>query len=120
MSKDERLVGYVSSETKASVEQLAARKDQSVSEFVAEAVDEKVEKEKLGTLSEEYSVEMKLLRMIDSATDRAVDEMSDEVADRLVDELADRGLLDDDRAGGSGAVVTGSDDDDDGNDWNTN
>lgn len=99
MTGSERLVGYVSGETKTSVKELADRKDQSVSEYVAESVNNQVERDKLGSLSEEYSVEMKLLRMIDTATDRAVDEMSEEVADRIVADLADRGLLDLDRDG---------------------
>ena len=94
MSKNERLVGYVNSGTKTSVEQLAEQKGQSVSEYVAEAVSEQVERDKLGGLSEEYSVEMKLLRMVQGASEKMVDEVSDEVADRIVDELADRGLLD--------------------------
>lgn len=106
MSKNERLVGYVNSETKTSVEQLAEQKDQSVSEYVASAVSEQVERDKLGSLSEEYSVEMKLLRMVRSASDRMVDEVSGEVADEIVNELADRGLLD-----ASGDSTDDSDDD---------
>ena len=109
MSKNERLVGYVNSETKTSVEQLAERKDQSVSEYVAEAVNEQVERDKLGSLSEEYSVEMKLLRMVRGASDRMVDEVSGEVADEIVNELADRGLLD--------ASADSTDDSDDDSQW---
>ena len=106
MSKNERLVGYVNSETKTSVEQLAEQKDQSVSEYVAEAVGEQVERDKLGGLSKEYSVEMKLLRMVQGASEKMVDEVSGEVADEIVNELADRGLLD-----ASGDSTDDSDDD---------
>lgn len=93
MSERERLVGYVSGDTALEVEKLADRNDQSVSEFVASAVSEKVEREQLGALTEEYSVEMKLLRLVESATDRVVDETAESVADELITEFDDRGLL---------------------------
>jgi hypothetical protein len=109
MSKNERLVGYVNSETKTSVEQLAEQKGQSVSEYVAEAVGEKVERDKLGSISEEYSVEMKLLRMVQGASEKMVDEVSEEVAGQIVDDLADRGLLD--------ASADSTDDSDDDGQW---
>lgn len=90
MSGSERLVGYVDTDTKTDVEQLADKKDLSVSEYVAEAVEEKVEQDQLGGLSQEYSVEMKLLRLVDGAVDRVADEAAEQIADEVVGELDDR------------------------------
>lgn len=109
MTERERLVGYVPGETALEVEKIAEQNDQSVSEYVAEAVSEKVQQDKLGSLAEEYSVEMKLLRLVDSATDRVADETAESVADSVIAELNDRGLLDTDNAS-----------DDSGTEWSVN
>jgi len=90
MSETERIVGYVDADTKTDVEQLAKKMDLSVSEYVAEAVEEKVEQDQLGGISEEYSVEMKLLRLVDGAVDRVADEAGEKIADEVVAELSDR------------------------------
>lgn len=106
MTERERIVGYVPDDTALEVEKLAERNDQSVSEYVAEAVSEKVQQDKLGSMAEEYSVEMKLLRLVDSAADRIADESAEAVAETVIDEFDDRGLLD-----------SAATDDDSGTEW---
>jgi hypothetical protein len=82
-----------------------------VSSFVSEAVREKLEREQLERLSDQYSIEQRLLRMVQEATDRVVDETAEAVTSELLDQLNREGLIDssaDDSGGG----------DETNNDWN--
>lgn len=110
MSDKERIVGYVDEEIKQDVEALISTSDQSVSSFVAEAVREKIQREQLERLADQYDIEQRMLRMVQDATDRVVDETAETVTAELLDRLEAEGLIDDQPAADDG----GGDD----NDWN--
>lgn len=111
MSDRERIVGYVDGEVKQDVESLIDNTDQSMSAFVAEAVREKIQREQLERLSDQYDIEQRLLRMVQDATDRVVDETAEAVTAELLEQLDRQGLIDDKAADDDG----GGDDD---SDWN--
>jgi len=113
MSDKERIVGYVDADIKQDVEALVDNTDQSVSSFVAEAVREKIQREQLERLADQYDIEQRMLRMVQDATDRVVDETADAVTAELLYQLKKEGLIDNHTTADDGG---GDTDDDDG--WN--
>ncbi|RBI58274.1 hypothetical protein DMJ13_27555 [halophilic archaeon] len=80
MVDNKQVTGYVSESTHRSLTAKADAQDISVSEFVAQAIEEKLERDGLESAADRYQIEERMLRLVDDAADRA--------ADRIVDRLA--------------------------------
>lgn len=89
MSKDNRIVGYVTDPTMADVEALTTKRDISTSEFVSKAVNEQLERERLGELAEANTVESRLVGLVKDATDIAADQLATEAAPKIAEAVAE-------------------------------
>lgn len=96
MTEKERIVGYVDEAQKQDIEWLAEDADCSVSAWVAEAAQEKLEREKFEELANRYRIEQRLLELVDTAADRAADDLTAEVRQAVRDELGGNSPVDTD------------------------
>jgi len=78
--------GYVDEDAKDSYKALAESADMSLSEWVAEACEEKAERESFGDQATRFKVERRLLSLVDESADRA----ADRIVNRVVTELAEQ------------------------------
>ena len=83
MTEKERISGWVDEGLKSDAERIAEDRDQSVSKFVEAAVRKEIEREKLEVLTDQYSIEQRILSMVDDAADRAADQISQAVIEEL-------------------------------------
>ena len=90
----EQISGYVDEDEKQTFAAHAEAADMSLSEWVAEACREKVEREGLADEAQRYQIKDRLLELVDEAADRAADQIADEV----LQELAAEGVVDQERA----------------------
>lgn len=98
MVGNKQVTGYVSESTHRSISAKAEAEGMSVSEFVGEAIEEKIERDGLESAADRYRIEERMLRLVDDAADQA--------ADRIVERVA--------------AAAESTDDDDDMYDWGEN
>lgn len=94
MTDRNRVVGYVDEERKQEIERAADDADQSVSQWVGDAAREKLEREQLDNLIDQYRIEQRLLEMVDRAADRASDRIVEDLAEHLNAVDGDRDDLD--------------------------
>ena len=73
MGESEQVAGYVDSELARSIKARAEVEDMSVSEFVATACKEKLERDGLEDAATRYRVEERMMTLVDEAADRAAD-----------------------------------------------
>lgn len=109
MGDKERIIGYVDEGLKEDVETVADDRGESVSAVVAEALRDYVRREQMERLNDQYSIEQRMLAMIDDATRRVADETAETVVDELAERI-ERGEL--------SAEVSSTDDGGDDDDWN--
>ena len=99
----EQLICHVDEETARTVRAKAEREDVSISQWVGEAVDQRIEREGMMSEGQRYRVEERLLDLVDDAADRAADQIVDQVLasgvvrEGDVDESGDE-LTEDERA----------------------
>lgn len=98
MTDKEKISGWVDEDLKSDAERIAEDRDQSVSKFVEAAVRKEIEREKLEALSDQYSIEQRILSMVDDAADRAADQISQTVVEELR-QAAESGESSDSEAG---------------------
>ena len=104
MVGSKQVTGYVSESTHRSLSAKADAEDLSVSEFVAAAVEEKIERDGLESAADRYQIEERMLRLVDDAADRAADRVADQIIERVT-------------AAGDAADSGGGDEDDGMYDW---
>jgi len=83
MAEKERVVGYVRNSVYQTIADRAEANEQSVSEFVAEACREKIERDSVESASQLYRFEERLLESIDNASERAADRIATHVLEEL-------------------------------------
>lgn len=83
MTEKEKISGWVDEELKEDAKRIADQQDQSVSKFVESAVRKEIERQKLEALSDQYSIEQRILSMVDSAADQAADQITQNVIEEL-------------------------------------
>ena len=99
----EQLICHVDEETARTVRAKAERDEVSISQWVGEAVDQRIEREGMMSEGQRYRVEERLLDLVDEAADRAADQIVDQVLasgvvrEGDVDETGDE-LTEDERA----------------------
>lgn len=86
MTEKSRLVGYVGEQTARSAKAKADAADMSQSEWVAAAVEEKIEREGMQSAGENFRVEERLLDLVDQASERAAAKIVEEVRDEIGDD----------------------------------
>lgn len=95
VERDQQVATYVSKSQHNTISAKAQAQDMSISEWLREAANEKIEREGMESASDRYRIEERLLDLIDDAADRAaqqiVDEIRDEVTDQDHSDLADWG-----------------------------
>lgn len=79
----ERVAFYTSEETKEDIERAAERAGESVSEWVGKACKQRLEREALEGMTDQYRVEQRLLSLVEESADRVADEIADEVAEEV-------------------------------------
>jgi hypothetical protein len=93
MPDKKRIAGYVSPSEHERVKQRADADDLSMSEFVTEAVREKIDREDTAELAQQYRIEERLLGLVDDAADEAADQAADQITARVLEALEVRGQL---------------------------
>ena len=73
MGESEQVAGYVDAELARSIKARAEVEDMTVSEFVAAACKEKLERDGLEDAATRYRVEERMMALVDEAADRAAD-----------------------------------------------
>ena len=80
MVNNKQVTGYVSESTYRSLSAKADAKGMSVSEFVGEAIEEKIERDGLESAADRYRIEERMVRLVDDAADRAADRIVERIA----------------------------------------
>ncbi|EMA55685.1 hypothetical protein [Halococcus salifodinae] len=80
MVERKQVTGYVSEATHRSLQAKADAEGLSVSEYVGEAIEEKIERDGLESAADRYGIEERMLRLVDDAADRAADRIVERVA----------------------------------------
>lgn len=86
MNRDDQIMLYVTNNEKRTIHAKAQAADLSMSEWVREATEEKIEREGMEATSERYRIEERILDLIDESADRA--------AEKIVEELRNNDDLD--------------------------
>lgn len=81
MTRDNRVVGYVDDSTYQSLSARAISEDKSESEWVREAIGEKLDREGLDDAARRFEIEDRLLAIGDQIADRAADQLAAELRD---------------------------------------
>jgi hypothetical protein len=74
-----QVTGYVSEATHRSLQAKADAEGLSMSEYVGEAIEEKIERDGLESAADRYGIEERMLRLVDDAADRAADRIVERV-----------------------------------------
>lgn len=83
MSNDNRVVGYVDDPAYRSLSARADAADMSHSEWVREAIEEKLDREGLDDAARRFEIEDRLLGIADQIADRAADQLAADLRDDL-------------------------------------
>lgn len=81
MTNDNRVVGYVDDEDFRSLSARADAHDMSKSEWVREAIEEKLDREGMDDAARRFEIEDRLLSIADEIADQAAKQIVDEVRD---------------------------------------
>lgn len=92
-----QVTGYVSEATHRSLQAKADAEGLSMSEYVGEAIEEKIERDGLESAADRYGIEERMLRLVDDAADRAADRIVERVVAAAEAEENESGESDDDR-----------------------
>lgn len=92
-----QVTGYVSEATHRSLQAKADAEGLSMSEYVGEAIEEKIERDGLESAADRYGIEERMLRLVDDAADRAADRIVERVVAAAEAEENNSGENDDDR-----------------------
>ena len=92
-----QVTGYVSEATHRSLQAKADAEGLSMSEYVGEAIEEKIERDGLESAADRYGIEERMLRLVDDAADRAADRIVERVVAAAEAEGNDSGESDDGR-----------------------
>lgn len=79
MTGKESLDTYVSPEIADEVSARAEANDESVSSWIAGAIEQRIEEDRLGDSADRYEVERRLERTVDLAADRAADKIIQQI-----------------------------------------
>lgn len=79
MGESKQVSGYVSEDMARSISARAEVEGVSVSEFVATACREKLERDGLESAATQFRVEQRLMELVDDAADRAADRMVEQI-----------------------------------------
>lgn len=74
-----RIVAYVDESVARTVAAKAAAEDKSDSEWVGDAISEKIEREGMESLGERYEIEERLLDLVDESAERAAEKIVEEL-----------------------------------------
>ena len=97
MSNDNRVVGYVDDPAYRSLSARADAADMSQSEWVREAVEEKLDREGLDDAAQRFEVEDRLFDLIDRLVDQAADQIAADLREGFdLDDAAETDEDDDD------------------------
>lgn len=91
MVGNKQVTGYVSESTHRSLSAKAEAEGMSVSEYVGEAIEEKIERDGLESAADRYQIEERMLRLVDDAADRAADRIAERVAETAASAEQDAG-----------------------------
>ncbi|HET7323527.1 MAG TPA: hypothetical protein VFJ06_04275 [Halococcus sp.] len=83
MVGNKQVTGYVSESTHRSLSAKAEAEGMSVSEYVGQAIEEKIERDGLESAADRYRIEERMLRLVDDAADRAADRVADQIVERV-------------------------------------
>ena len=97
MVERKQVTGYVSEATPRSLQAKADAEGISMSEYVGEAIEEKIERDGLESAADRYGIEERMLRLVDDAADRAADRIVERVVAAAEAEENDSGESDDGR-----------------------
>jgi hypothetical protein len=86
MGRDKQIITYVSEPEKRTISAKAEAADKSVSEWVHDAMTEKIEREGIESTGQRYRFEERLLDLVDEASERAAEKIADDLRDDLGDE----------------------------------
>lgn len=81
MSNDNRVVGYVDDPTHRSFTARADAADKSQSEWVREAIEEKLDREGLNDAAHRFEIEDRLFDLVDRLADEAADQIAADLRD---------------------------------------
>ena len=70
---------YVHPKVADEVSARAEANDESVSEWIAGAIEQRIDEDRLGDSADRYEIERRLERVVDRAADRAADRIVDQV-----------------------------------------
>jgi hypothetical protein len=81
VAESKQVAGYVDEKVARSIAARAQVEDMSVSEFVATACEEKLERDGLEDAATRYRVEERMMELVDDAADRAADRIVEQIED---------------------------------------
>ena len=81
MSNDNRVVGYIDDPTQRSLSARADAADKSQSEWVRDAIEEKLDREGLDDAARRFEVEDRLFKLIERLADEAADQIAADLRD---------------------------------------
>jgi hypothetical protein len=90
-----QVTGYVSEATHRSLQAKSDAEGISMSEYVGEAIEEKIERDGLESAADRYGIEERMLRLVDDAADRAADRIVERVVAAAEAEENESGESDD-------------------------
>jgi hypothetical protein len=96
MSNDNRVVGYIGDSTHRSLSARADAADMSQSEWVREAIEEKLDREGLDDAARRFEVEDRLFELVERLADEAADQIAADLRDGF--DLDDRDEGDEDES----------------------
>lgn len=85
--RDNHFQTYLADAQARTVRAQATAADQSLAEYVREAIEEKIERDGIEAKSERYRVEERILDLVDESAERAADKIVEELKQN--DELSD-------------------------------
>lgn len=85
MPRDKQIITYVSEPEERTISAKAEAADKSMSEWVRDAMTEKIEREGLESTGQRYRFEERLLDLVDEASERAAEKIADDLHDDLGD-----------------------------------
>lgn len=79
MNRDDQIMLYLSNSEKRTIHAKAQAADLSMSEWVREATEEKIEREGMESATERYRIEERILDLLDESADRAAEKIVEEL-----------------------------------------
>lgn len=86
VERDQQVATYVTASQHQTISAKAQSQGLSISEWLRDAANEKIEREGMESSSDRYRVEERLLDLVDDAADRAAEQIIEEIREELAEE----------------------------------